>query len=60
MSCRLPVRATLDLSKRHRAMSASGCGRALLGSVPLYLPALWSASNQTLPDWIAGIVVVRD
>jgi hypothetical protein len=53
-------RAMFDLSKRHRATSAGACGRVLLGVVPLYLPALWSARNQTLPDRIAGIIVVRD
>ena len=52
--------AMRDLSKRHRGMSACACGRALLGNVLLYLPALWFDRNQTLPDWIAGIVVVRD
>jgi len=26
----------------------------------LYLPALWSERNQTLPDRLAGIVVIRD
>jgi hypothetical protein len=31
----------------------------LLGSVPLQLPALWSARNQTAPERVAGIVTVR-
>jgi hypothetical protein len=34
------------------------CGRALLGLVPRYLPALWSPRNQTLTDRVAGILVV--
>ena len=32
----------------------------LLGSVPLHLPALWSARHQTVPERIAGILTVRD
>ncbi len=53
-------RAMLEVAKRHRLVPWSSCGRGLLGSVPLHLPALWSARNQTVPDRIAGIVTVRD
>ena len=57
-------RAMTEVLKRSSYRPLSSCGRGLLegvlGSVPLYLPALWSARNQTLPDLIAGIVTVRD
>ena len=57
-------RAMAEVLKRSRVRPSSSCGRALLsgtlGSVPLYLPALWSARNQTLPERIAGILTVRD
>jgi hypothetical protein len=57
-------RAMAEVLNRSRVRPSASCGRALLsgtlGSVPLYLPALWSARNQTLPERIAGIVTVRD
>ncbi|MGO9888710.1 MAG: hypothetical protein ACLP0L_12495 [Solirubrobacteraceae bacterium] len=49
-----------EVAKRYRLRPWSSCGRGLAGLVPLYLPALWSARNQTVPDRIAGIVTVRD
>ena len=53
-------RAMREVIKRYSVTPWPACGRALLGIVPLYVPALWSARNQTLPDRVAGIVVVRD
>lgn len=54
-------RAMAEVLKRHRLRPWGGaCSRGLLGVVPLQLPALWSRRNQSLPEWIAGIVVVRD
>jgi hypothetical protein len=53
-------RASLDVYRRHGMGPVGSFGRALLGIAPLYLPALWSPRNQTLPDRIAGIVVVID
>jgi len=52
-------RASLDIYKRHGFGPASPISRALVGMLPLYLPAVWSPLNQTLPERIAGIVVVR-
>jgi RDD family len=53
-------RAMLGVYKRHRMGPAVIWGRALLRVAPLYVPALWSPRNQTLPDRVAGLVVVRD
>jgi hypothetical protein len=53
-------RAMLEVAKRYRLRPWSWCARGLLGSVPLQLPALWSARNQTAPERVAGIVTVRD
>jgi uncharacterized RDD family membrane protein YckC len=44
--------------RRHNVRPWSSCGRGLLGLVPKYLPALLSARHQTLPERVAGIVVV--
>jgi hypothetical protein len=54
-------RAMAEVLKRYRHRPWGGaCSRGLLGVIPLQLPALWSRRNQSLPEWIAGIVVVRD
>ena len=53
-------RAMREAFRRHRVTPWGSFVRAWLGSAPLYLPALWSERNQTLPDLVAGIVVVRD
>lgn len=54
-------RAMAEVFRRHRFRPWGGaCGRGALGVVPLQLPALWSPRNQSLPEWIAGIVTVRD
>lgn len=52
--------ATTDLFKIYSIGPGSSCSRALPGLAARYLPALWSARNQTLLDRVAGIVVVRD
>ena len=53
-------RAMFEVAKRYRLRPWSWCARGVLGSLPLYLPAPWSARHQTVPEWIAGIVTVRD
>lgn len=53
-------RAMTEMVRRYGVKPWPSCARGLLGAVPLYLPALWSERNQTLPDHVAGIVVVRD
>jgi RDD family len=53
------LRARVNKAQRRHNLSPWGsCGRGPLGLLPKYLPALWSARNQTLPDRVAGIVVV--
>jgi uncharacterized RDD family membrane protein YckC len=47
-----------EIYQRHELSPWSSCTRGLIGPVPKYLPALWSARNQTLPDRAAGIIVV--
>lgn len=47
-----------EAQRRHNLSPWGSCGRGLLGLLPKYLPALWSARNQTLPDQVAGIIVV--
>lgn len=53
-------RAMKEVVKRYGVTPWTACGRALLGVAPMYLPALWSGRNQTLPDRVAGILVVRE
>jgi hypothetical protein len=53
-------RAMTEVFKRHHVTPWASCGRGLLGGVLLQLSALCSERNQTLPDRVAGIVVVRD
>jgi len=53
-------RATLEVYRRHDVAPLGSCGRGLLGLVPKYLPALLSARHQSLPDRVAGVVVVVD
>ena len=54
------ARASLDVYKRHGFGPAAPIVRALVKVLPLYLPAVWSPRNQTLPERAAGIVTVRD
>ena len=57
-------RAMAEVLKRSQVRPSASCIRgmlgAMIGNVPLQLPALWSERNQTLPERIAGIVTVRD
>ena len=51
------------MRKRHpeARVGCLGCAAPLLlTTVPIYAPALWSPRNQTLPEWLAGLVVVED
>lgn len=53
-------RAMFEVAKRYRLRPWSWCAGGVLGSLPLYLPALCSARHQTVPERVAGIVTVRD
>ena len=53
-------RAMFEVAKRYPLRPWTWCARGSLGSLPLYLPAPWSARHQTVPERIAGIVTVRD
>ncbi|MBV8217143.1 MAG: hypothetical protein JO325_01655 [Solirubrobacterales bacterium] len=50
----------MEVFKRDRVRPWASCARGLPGSVLLHLPALWTERNQTLPDRVAGVIVVRD
>ena len=57
------LEAEHELIKRHPEARPNclGCVAPLaLTIVATYAPALWSPLNQTLPEWLAGIVVVED
>jgi len=47
-----------EIYRKHNMKPWGGCARGLYGLIPRYLPALWSARNQSLPDRLAGIIVV--
>ena len=51
-------RATMEVYRRHKLRPWGFCARASLGAVPKYLPAFWSARNQTPSQRVAGIIVV--
>ena len=53
-------RARREITERQHVRPWISCCHGLLSATPLYLPALWSDRNQTLPDRLAGIVVIRD
>ena len=52
--------AMMEVFKRHRVTPWASCVRGSLSTSLMYLPTLWSERNQTLPDRLAGIIVVRD
>ena len=55
--------AERELIERHPEARPNclGCAAPLaFTTVATYAPALWSPLNQTLPGWLAGIVVVED
>jgi hypothetical protein len=53
-------RALKGFYKRNRVNTASSCGPPLLGAALMQAPVLWSPLNQTIPERLAGIVVVQD
>lgn len=53
-------RAMMDFYKEHDINPLSSCGPGLLAAVAPSLPALWTRRHQTLPERLAGVVVVRD
>ena len=53
-------RALKEFYKRHRVHPAASCGPPLLGAAVTPAPVLWSPLNQTIPERLAGIVVVQD
>lgn len=53
-------RAMFEVAKRYPLRPWGWCAGGFLGSLPLYLPAPWSARHQTVPERVAGIVTVRD
>lgn len=55
------TRRILSLVAGERPLSSrSACGRALLVPLVLEAPALWPPLHQSLPDRLAGIIVVED
>jgi hypothetical protein len=51
--------AIIEASKRHDVHPLRPCAPALARGMAVKAPALWSPLNQTLPDRLAGIVVVE-
>jgi uncharacterized RDD family membrane protein YckC len=51
-------RAVAEVQRRHDIRPWGCCAMGLLGLLPRYLPALWSPRNQTLPERVAGTIVV--
>ena len=52
-------RAAADVYTRHGLNPTRACLPALGSATLLVLPALWSPLNQTLPERIAGTIVIR-
>jgi RDD family len=53
-------RALKEFYTRHRVSPAASCAPTLLGAAVTQAPVLWSPLNQTIPERLAGIVVVQD
>jgi uncharacterized RDD family membrane protein YckC len=53
-------RALKEFYKRQRVNPAASCAPSLLGAAVTQAPVLWSPLNQTIPERLAGIVVVQD
>jgi RDD family len=51
-------RALKEFYKRNRVNATGSCAPPLLGAAVMYAPALWSPLNQTIPERLAGIVVI--
>lgn len=54
------TRAAAEVYRRHGVVRARSCASLVASALLLYVPAIWSPLNQTLPDRLAGIVVVRE
>jgi hypothetical protein len=54
------ARALKEFNKHHRVNPAGSCLAPLLGATVMEAPVLWSPLNQTIPERLAGIVVVQD
>jgi hypothetical protein len=52
-------RAAAEVYRRHGLNPMRACLPALASATLLVLPALWSPLNQTLPERIAGTIVIR-
>ncbi|HTX12526.1 MAG TPA: RDD family protein [Solirubrobacteraceae bacterium] len=52
--------ALKEFSKRNHVNPAASCAPPLLGSAVMQAPVLWSRLNQTVPERLAGVVVVQD
>jgi hypothetical protein len=52
-------RAAAEVYRRHGLNPTRACLPALASATLLVLPALWSPLNQTLPERIAGTIVIR-
>jgi hypothetical protein len=53
-------RAIMQLFKDNDANPLGSCMPALLGSVAMFLPALLTPNRQTLPELLAGVIIVMD
>jgi hypothetical protein len=53
-------RALKEFYKRNRVNPAASCAPPLLGVAVMQAPVLWSPLRQTIPERLAGIVVVQD
>jgi hypothetical protein len=53
-------RAVMDFYKKHNINPLHSCLPALVAAIAPDLPAFWTRRHQTLPEQLAGIVVVRD
>jgi RDD family len=53
-------RATMDLFAAHRVKPGRGCLVGLVAGLIPQLAFIWTPRGQSIPDWLAGVVVVRD
>jgi hypothetical protein len=53
-------RAVMDFYKEHNINPLHSCLQALVAAIAPDLPAFWTRRHQTLPEQLAGIVVVWD
>jgi hypothetical protein len=53
-------RAVMDFYREHDINPLRSCLPTLFATAAPYLPALWTRRHQTLPEQLAGIVVVQD